>query len=95
MKHQNNKQLPTGLVTSKQNSDLKKMFNVSMALGTRSFSTCEPTTWKGKIIQAIVGHKEAGVTAGRYGGSQQLVDTVAEAIELIDYTRDDFVSTYD
>ena len=50
---------------------------------------------EGKIIQAIVGHKEAGVTAGRYGGSQQLVDTVAEAIELIDYTRDDFVSTYD
>jgi hypothetical protein len=48
-----------------------------------------------KIIQAIVGHKEAGVTAGRYGGSQQLVTTVTEAIELIDYTRDDFVGTYD
>jgi site-specific recombinase XerD len=48
-----------------------------------------------KTIQAIVGHKEAGVTAGRYGASQQLLDTVAEAIELIDYTRDDFVGTYD
>ena len=48
-----------------------------------------------EIVKAIVGHKETGVTEGRYAGSQQLVTTVTEAIELIDYTRDDFVGTYD